>query len=1531
MMIFLITWFILHPFVHAQTWKPALVLPTTGTSSSLMYPKLNVGLGEFNRLFRSSTDYIIRRECPQCATTHQVMYYRRLTNVDTFDVHSSMILWESLNNVQGVDFNLYSTLDDALNDQNAWANVCNYDDFTTSGGVGAFRDCGPTTAVTMNWCAALETSRECRFSILNPDSHGCSNPSASMGWQVNGTAIYACRGTIAQGAGGVYGLDAAAICNKRGGYHVCESGEEVAALGLTNDTCFTIGGGSDFYATKETTIAASYDCHADEPDMVGRNLIWGCTVASTIANGVPGRQCGGLSGIIEDDWGYWTTPGTLTGNASASAYLSDVAGGGVLCCPEESCQPTFVGVPCVVTGDPHFTQWNSAKHDFQGQPSSFENMFYYIQRCPGFTSDDMPFAVLGTHASVGTSSVTGLDYITVLLTESNGDEYQLFLSSSIHQYTMNRNSATNTVLQSNVLEQIGLKFEVLYVQTGDRIDVALTIDSFCTVHFNMIAQSNFNSSLNRYQMHYLQITQSECYKCYTCGLCGDFNTTATGETYEKLQTCHGKVMQFREGSHEAITEAYDLNGWSYGKTYYDTNCAQTNIDYTPDAGQSFAYVDGCDASIKPAVATECAAARTAQASCCALIGEARCDHYESMCVIDACVAVGTDSSAITAEVKKIFTDAVTTCCTLPDPDMLFSSNNLPPTASPTPAPTASPTYTQCGFKGVPCTVAGFNHFTLWNGEAHDFQGQPETGKEQFYYIHPCDGSNNTDMPFNVLGTHVKRNTSSATSLDYITLELFEGNNAWYVWLSASIHSWTLNDGSWSTVYDGTATDLVSDDVITIGTRFQLMYTQITDTVIEAMLVVDDTCSLRLRMNGYSYFEDNRWKMHHLVIAPTECYKCVTCGLCGDFKRVAQKSDYERLETCDGSYVSYRSGSSEGITEAFDEDGMSWERSYVQNHCQGDEGSTTPYVPNTTGFTFLATICSASVTKEIVTACTTAYYNSTFNYTGCCTRDPDDKSYCDGIFNGCNKDVCAKIGGDASKIDAAVADVFTKQITAMCATVASLADGDTQWFRWTNTGQGFPQNLVIPPTVNEISWPPTPAPTHAQCGFIGNPCVVHGSNHFTLWNGAHHDFQGQPSTGKEQFYYIYPCDGSDNTDMPFNVLGTHVNIGTQSVTSLDYITLELFETSGSFYVWLSASIHSWALNDGSWSTLYDANTASTPTDLVSGAETSIGTRFKLTYTQVTDTTITATLLVDGTCPLTLHMAAQQYFVDNRWKEHHLTIEPTDCYKCVTCGLCGDFKRVAQNESDYDRLETCDGSYVTYRSGSSEGIIEAFDVYGMSWEQSYVEDNCQGDVGSTTLYVPNTTGFTFLATMCSASVTKEIVTACTSAYYNATFNVTKCCGDPDSKSQCDSFFNYCKMDVCAKIGGDASKIDAAVADVFTKPITSLCYTSIADDGTQWFRSSPQNLVIPPTVNEITWPPTLSPTTASPTSVPTSPPVTASPTSSPVTASPTSSPVTASPTSSPISPTSPTIVVSSVESGSNSYSVTFIPMAVFVFFVL
>eukprot|EP01083_Nonionella_stella_P077805 212661_1 len=94
------------------------ILPNA-TVPDPVYAKLDVGLAEFNRLFHSS-DHIIRRECPNCAYGNmQTLYYRRLTNVSTFDVYGSMISWQSKDNTLAVDFNLYSTLDDAINNMNA--------------------------------------------------------------------------------------------------------------------------------------------------------------------------------------------------------------------------------------------------------------------------------------------------------------------------------------------------------------------------------------------------------------------------------------------------------------------------------------------------------------------------------------------------------------------------------------------------------------------------------------------------------------------------------------------------------------------------------------------------------------------------------------------------------------------------------------------------------------------------------------------------------------------------------------------------------------------------------------------------------------------------------------------------------------------------------------------------------------------------------------------------------------------------------------------------------------------------------------------------------------------------------------------------------------------------------------------------------------------------------------------------------------------------------------------------------------------
>ena len=101
---------------------------------------IDIGRPLFNWVFRNTTYFIIKRECPSCASEdNKVIYYKRLTGGSTFDAYSYMKVWRSSNNVINVNFALYSSLEDAIYDRNRWQ-YCNYDDLK----VGAFRDCGKT-------------------------------------------------------------------------------------------------------------------------------------------------------------------------------------------------------------------------------------------------------------------------------------------------------------------------------------------------------------------------------------------------------------------------------------------------------------------------------------------------------------------------------------------------------------------------------------------------------------------------------------------------------------------------------------------------------------------------------------------------------------------------------------------------------------------------------------------------------------------------------------------------------------------------------------------------------------------------------------------------------------------------------------------------------------------------------------------------------------------------------------------------------------------------------------------------------------------------------------------------------------------------------------------------------------------------------------------------------------------------------------------------------------------------------------------
>ena len=106
-------------------------------------------------MFRDeSPDRIIKRECSLCDETHQEIFYKRISDPDTTSIYGLMSDWVSIDNVLGVDFNLYSTLEDALTDTNAWTS-CNYDDPD----IGAFRDCGPNGVVSCQWTARAASGR----------------------------------------------------------------------------------------------------------------------------------------------------------------------------------------------------------------------------------------------------------------------------------------------------------------------------------------------------------------------------------------------------------------------------------------------------------------------------------------------------------------------------------------------------------------------------------------------------------------------------------------------------------------------------------------------------------------------------------------------------------------------------------------------------------------------------------------------------------------------------------------------------------------------------------------------------------------------------------------------------------------------------------------------------------------------------------------------------------------------------------------------------------------------------------------------------------------------------------------------------------------------------------------------------------------------------------------------------------------------------------------------------------------------------
>ena len=123
----------------------------------------DVGETAFNDLFYASSIPILYRYCAGCTVGWQHIYYRRFTNLNgSFSVYDYTDNWFEENNVLGTDFNLYSSLDDALNDNNAWT-FCNYDDPD----IGMFRDCGPTGHRSNEWTSKVRGGHGAAFYVYS--------------------------------------------------------------------------------------------------------------------------------------------------------------------------------------------------------------------------------------------------------------------------------------------------------------------------------------------------------------------------------------------------------------------------------------------------------------------------------------------------------------------------------------------------------------------------------------------------------------------------------------------------------------------------------------------------------------------------------------------------------------------------------------------------------------------------------------------------------------------------------------------------------------------------------------------------------------------------------------------------------------------------------------------------------------------------------------------------------------------------------------------------------------------------------------------------------------------------------------------------------------------------------------------------------------------------------------------------------------------------------------------------------------------
>jgi len=100
----------------------SVTIMTVFTPSNTWYQGLSDDKSAFNAKFRSAPNGIIKRWCPRCVSSHQEIFYRRFSYLESWDAHAAMYTsWSSASssgNELGSDMGLYSTYQDAIANTN---------------------------------------------------------------------------------------------------------------------------------------------------------------------------------------------------------------------------------------------------------------------------------------------------------------------------------------------------------------------------------------------------------------------------------------------------------------------------------------------------------------------------------------------------------------------------------------------------------------------------------------------------------------------------------------------------------------------------------------------------------------------------------------------------------------------------------------------------------------------------------------------------------------------------------------------------------------------------------------------------------------------------------------------------------------------------------------------------------------------------------------------------------------------------------------------------------------------------------------------------------------------------------------------------------------------------------------------------------------------------------------------------------------------------------------------------------------------